>query len=347
MPLQGLTIVDLSHYLAGSLATVVLADLGARVVKVESSARPDGIRRRVPRHGGTMRRPVSYQLLRDKEVLDLDLKSPEGRARLAELVRGSSVVVENFSAGTLDRLGVGWSWLRAVDPAVSLVSIRAFTTGSALDAIKAGAPSIQAMTGVDALLGTQDGQPLALGRPVGDMIAGVNAALAVLTCHRASRERGEGCHVTVGIDRSLRELFFPEMATAAASASPHGFYRCRGADEWLAVTCAGDAEWRALARAVAGTDLAADPRFADPFRRALNAGALDDVLAESFGRLSLDEAVDRLTGRGVSFMPLLSPERQLREEIFTAHHAIRYRRDDDVGAYPTVRHVFGEPWPRT
>ncbi|GAA1740133.1 CaiB/BaiF CoA transferase family protein [Luedemannella helvata] len=341
--LRGLTVIDLSHYLAGSTATVILADLGARVIKVESSGRPDGIRRQIPRPAGTMRRPVSYQLIRDKEHLDLDLKSAAGRSRLEDLVRESDVLVENFSAGTLDRLGIGFAWLSSVNPALSLVSIRAFTTGTDLDAIKAGAPSIQAMTGVDAALGTMDGRPLALGRPTGDMVAGIDAALAVVAAWRRARVTGRGGHVTVGIDRALRQLFVAGMAGqgrhgAGPTGCPHAFFRCRGHEEWLALSCNSEAEWRALVAATVGDRVGNDPRYADRFLRKVNSEALHREFDQWFEGITLADAVDRLSGRGVTFMPLLAPERQLTTELFSAAATIVVRPDDEVGDHPTVRH---------
>lgn len=350
LPLDGLTVIDLSHYLAGSMATVLLADLGARVIKVESARRPDGIRRIIPRTQGTMQRPISYQLLRDKELIDLDLKSEAGRDALAVLVREAHVVLENFSPGTLERLGVGLGWLQRTNPAVSLVSIRALTTGTDLDRVKAGAPSIQAMTGVDDALGLVDGEPLALGRPTGDMVAGLNAAAACISAWRRAAKQGAGAHLTVGIDRSLWQLFFAALGDADAAAAavprtaergvPSGFYGTADGI-WIALSCIDDAGWLAFAEAVGGAGLRADPRFADGFLRTVNAVALAQTVAEWCADQSVDELRTALSVAGVSCQPLLAPAEQLTSNLFASRGSIEWRSDELVGEHPVVLHRFG------
>jgi formyl-CoA transferase len=304
----------------------------------------------MPRTQGAMQRPISYQLLRDKELVDLDLKSEVGRDALAVLVRDAHVVIENFSSGTLDRLGVGLDWLQRINPAVSLVSIRALTTGTDLDRIKAGAPSIQAMTGVDDALGLVDGEPLALGRPTGDMVAGLNAAAACISATRRAAAHGVGAHLTVGIDRSLWQLFFAALGDADTTAAtaprtaeggvPSGFYGTADGS-WIALSCTDDAGWLALAEVVGGAQLRADPRFADGFLRRVNADALAQTMAEWCAEQSVDEVMTALSAAGASCQPVLAPAEQLTSSLFASRGSIEWRPDELVGGHPVVLHRFG------
>src|SRR5688572_19753582 len=182
-PLAGLTVLDLTLALAGPFATFLLAGLGARVIKIENPDAPDPCRTNPPyigRDGVSLGRTrpddVSVSVLnrlRGKYAVALDLKQPGARDVFADLLRQADVVVENFSAGTMDRLGVGYAFGRSINPRVIYCSISGFGAGKTTGTGKAMDSIIQALSGLMMTSGTATDPPVRVGVPVADLIAPV------------------------------------------------------------------------------------------------------------------------------------------------------------------------------
>ncbi|HEY8120325.1 MAG TPA: CoA transferase [Myxococcota bacterium] len=281
LPLEGVRIADLTMMWAGPYATRVLAEMGAEVVKIESPRAWDNVRTLLP-----IDHPQPWNASwyfndygRDKKSLTLDLAQPRGRELFLRFVAKCDVVIENYRAEVLDKLGVGYEVLRSARPDVILVSMAGFgKTGPERDLVGFG-PIVEMMGGMSSLTGYgDDGVPYKTGVSYGDPIGGLAAVGAVVLALLQRRRTKRG----VWIDLAQRETMAQMLGEAFAAASlrgerpvhygnrhpvwaPQGVYPVVGADQWLAISVRDDAEWRALSGAIGAPELAG---LALPERRA-------------------------------------------------------------------------------
>lgn len=271
-PLSGVRILDVTTMLAGPYATRLLADLGAEVIKVEGPGRYDLTRGPTGRDPKARVYPAgepgdepfnrsSYfnELNRNKLGLSLDLKLPEGASTFFRLTAEADVVIDNFSAGTMHRLGFGYDALKNVNPNVVAASMPSFgSEGPWKDRVAYGS-TIEMLSGFGALSGYPDGWPMTSGITYGDPVSGVHGAFAVLAALEQRAEgRGGQC-----IDVSQLECLVgllgetvasvartrtqpPRLGNASSECAPSGVYRCAGADDWLAIEVATESQWAAL-----------------------------------------------------------------------------------------------------
>ncbi|HEX2049385.1 MAG TPA: CaiB/BaiF CoA-transferase family protein [Actinomycetota bacterium] len=282
-PLDGLRVLDLSRLLPGGYATLMLADLGADVVKVEEPGRGDYVRWTPPAAGEHSAAHVA--LNRNKRSLALDLKSPDGVALLRELVAGFDVVVESFRPGVMDRLGVGYGALRAANPALVYCAI----TGYGQDGPRAGVAGHDAnyvgYAGVLSMTGPGDGTPVLPGVQIGDLGGGGMAAVVAVLAALARRARtGEGDFCDVSMTDGVVSWLSLHAAAYVATGSPpragraplNGGWPCysvyRAADGHVTVAALEPRFWDALCAALGRPDLAGDA-YATGARR-------DEVVAE-------------------------------------------------------------------
>jgi crotonobetainyl-CoA:carnitine CoA-transferase CaiB-like acyl-CoA transferase len=196
-PLEGAVVLDLSHFLAGPFCSQLLADLGARVIKIEP--RTGDMTRDLPPYfvHGTSEYFLSVN--RNKESIVIDLKHPEGKELFLQLVRVAEIVLENFRPGVLARLGIDYHELQKENPAIVLCSI----TGFGLDTSDPGRPAydmiVQALSGVMSLTGEPERFSLRAGVPIGDLGAGMLGAVGALAALTSARSSGEGSHVDISM----------------------------------------------------------------------------------------------------------------------------------------------------
>ena len=219
-PLAGLTVLDLTLALAGPFATFLLAGLGARVIKIENRESPDPCRENPPylgRDGVSLGRArpddvsvSALNRLRGKYGVTLNLKQPGARDVFADLVRQADIVVENFSAGTLDRLGVGYSFARAINPRVIYCSVSGFGATQAPGTGKAMDNIIQALSGLMMTSGSPEDPPVRVGVPVADLVAPVFGVVGILAALRQREASGSGQHVDVSMLGVLTSLVAAE-----------------------------------------------------------------------------------------------------------------------------------------
>jgi crotonobetainyl-CoA:carnitine CoA-transferase CaiB-like acyl-CoA transferase len=277
-PLHGLRVVDLSTMLAGPYATMLLADLGAEVIKVEPP-RGDGTRRAGPYRpeDGRVGLAGYFQSVnRGKHGVVLDLKAPSDVERLLTLVRQADVLVENYSSGVMDRLGLGYERLAAENPRLVYAALRGFgdprTGASPYAAWPAFDIVAQAMGGFLGITGTADGSPVKSGPGVGDIFPAVLLTVGVLAAVHHARETGQGQFVDVAMYDailSLCERMVYQHSYTGEVPRPQGnghplfspFDIFPTADGWVAVAAPHDGHWRLLAEAIGGAELADDPRF--------------------------------------------------------------------------------------
>jgi len=269
--LQGVVVLDLTRFFSGPQATLLLAGLGAEVIKIDDPATGDPTAFAPPFAGpegvSFQRRTDSDMGLaylkrqRGKKSTTLNLKSPRGREIFLQMVAHADVVVENFSAGVADRLGIGYAQLREANPRIIHCGISGYGATGPDRHMKAYDLMVQAAVGMMTITGTPESGPTKAGTPLSDAISGTFAAFGIVSAlfHRA--ETGEGQSVDVSMADGLFSLLFdepldcyerlglaPQQGNRIMRFSPFNSYRT--ADGWVAIGCATDAEWNALRSAM-------------------------------------------------------------------------------------------------
>ena len=290
MPLEGVTVLDLSHALAGPHCSTLLADFGARVIKLETPGAGDIARAwGAPLPGGENSYFVG--LHRNKQGISIDLKSEEGKALFFRLAEKSDVILENFRPGALDKLGLGYEAVRARNRGIVYCSVSGFGQDgpyrdrAALDLI------VQAESGMISVTGAQGSHGSRCGVSVADLTAGMYAAFGVLLALRVKERTGEGQRIDVSMlegQMSLlsvmisayladREVPVP-MGTAYKALLPYQTFRTQTRD--LALAVGSHKLWKVFCPAIGRPDLADDPRFAANGLRVRHRAQLVDIIQQ-------------------------------------------------------------------
>lgn len=271
LPLAGLTVVDLTRVLAGPYCTMMLADLGARVIKIENPEGGDDSRHVGPFVDGESAYFASVN--RNKESIALDLKSPRDREVLAAMIAGADVLVENFRAGVMEKLGFTWEALHAANPRLVYASISGFgQTGPYRDR-PAYDMVVQAMGGLMSVTGQTGGAPVRVGVSIGDLGAGLYAAIGIQSALLKRSRTGLGERVDIGMldcQVALLENAIARHSATGAVPAPLGtrhpsitpFDMFKTADGFIVIAAGNDTLFQKLCAALGQPDLAADPRFA-------------------------------------------------------------------------------------
>ena len=263
--LAGVRVVDLSMGWAGPLAARHLADMGADVIKVEGCVRFDWWRgweatQEWIDSDGAEKNPAFNMVNRNKRELTLDLSTPEGAALLKRLVALSDVVVENYSAGVLPKLGLDYAALAEANPALVMISMPAFGTDGPWRGYRAYGSTVEQASGLPHLSGTPEHPPTMMHVALGDPVGGMNGAAALLTALRAKKRSGRGQYLDLSQSQSLFPLGIQGILTQSATGetpprlgnrsprhAPHGVYPCAGDDEWITIAVLTEAQWGAFA----------------------------------------------------------------------------------------------------
>jgi crotonobetainyl-CoA:carnitine CoA-transferase CaiB-like acyl-CoA transferase len=354
-PLAGVRVIDLTRALAGPFCTLALAGLGADVIKVEDPSGGDISRGNAPYVGEdgitlVASGPEDFSLsilnrCRGKRSLTLNLKHPEAREVFADLVRGADVVVENFSSGTADRLGVGYAAARAANPAIIYCSISGFGAGND-PGVRAMDTIIQALSGVMLTSGGAGDPPVRVGVPMADVMAPVWAVVGILAALAHRHRTGEGDHVDVSMLGVLTSLVATEDWSALERLgqplrtgptlprlAPFGLYRC--ADGWLSLVAPQEKLAASLFTVMGRPDLLEDPRFANRDARVVHDRELTAEIEAWSTTLTADEAVAALLAAGVPAAPVRRPQDAVkdprvvaREETLPVEHPAYGAIDD-------------------
>jgi CoA:oxalate CoA-transferase len=340
-PLSGVRVLDLSRILSGPFGTMLLADLGADVVKVERPGRGDPARTLGPMVDDQAAYFMSVN--RGKRSIAIDLSQQEGRRLVRDLVPHFDVLVENFVPGAMARWGIDFESLRGVNPRLIYASISGFgQTGPdaqrpALDIV------VQAMGGMMSVTGAPDGPPLRPGASLGDSVAGLFATLGIVTALYQRDRTGEGQHIDLSMldcqATMMENAFARYFATGVVpgrmgSRHPEAvpFQAFATADRYIVVALLTDDRdtWRRFCEALTRPDLADDERYSDNRGRVLHADVLIRELDAAFGQATAGEWIDRLTGAGIPCGPVNdiaeaaeSPLIGHREMIRSIPHASR------------------------
>jgi crotonobetainyl-CoA:carnitine CoA-transferase CaiB-like acyl-CoA transferase len=288
--LENLRIVDFSRVLAGPLATMVLADLGARVTKVERPDLGDDTRAWGPPYDASGVATYFQSVNRNKDSVTLDLRDARDVERAKELVLSADVLVENFRPGLMDELGLGYETLRAERPALVYCSITGFGAATPEAAALPGYDLlVQALGGLMSITGTPDGEPQKIGVALVDVICGLFASVGILAALRHREQCGEGQRVEVdllscllaalvnqGSAFTVAGVVAQRMGNAHPSVAPYDLFAAADGDLVLAVGT--DGQFRALTDVLGCPELVADERFATNSARVANRQALHERL---------------------------------------------------------------------
>lgn len=319
-PLDGIRVVDLTSHLAGPYCTMLLADMGADVIKVERPGLGDETRKSPPFVSGE---GAAFMIVnRNKRSIVLDLKTDEGRANCMRLVEQADVLVENYRPGVADRIELGWEQLHTVNPRLVYCSISGFGQTGPFSAKGGFDLMAQAMSGLMAVCGQADGGPLRLPIPISDLCGGMNGAFGVVNALYARERTGRGQRVDTSLYESALAMGPYEAAEYFTSgqaprrlgqahrlAAPYQIFPT--SDGWVAIGAATQVFWERLCQLMGVSELAADPRFDTGAKRVENYDALIEILSVHLGKETADEWIRRLDEAGIPVAPVLSHEQAL------------------------------------
>lgn len=319
LPLADVEIVDLTQAWIGPFATMLLADLGASVIKIESHRRPDVWRRWLaspvpmanPPPGLLNSSPNYNSVNRNKRSLCLDLKTEEGKDLLRRLAAGADVVMENFTPRVMERFGLEWPELSTENPGLVMTHWSGFGKTGPLSDYKANGTSIEALAGWDWLHRYPGGDPMVMGFYQADAITGMQMAATTLVALFHSRRTGKGQSIDGSMIEAaagylgevLLDAFLGGEQTppgnGALDIAPHGVYPCAGDDRWIAVAVESDEMWRRLV-AISGSRSLADPAFDRHTDRIASARKLDTAMAEWTCTQRAEHVMEQLQAGGIA-----------------------------------------------
>lgn len=319
-PLSGVRVLEFGQIAAGPFTGSVLADLGADVVKVERPDGGDGMRNWPPLTGnddGVVFSENFASLNRNKRSITADLKNPEEVARLLELCKRADIIVENFRAGVLPRLGLGYDDVRAVNPRMVYCSISGYGSKGPYSGKGAFDVTVQGMSGLMSVTGEAGAPPVKCGVPVGDFCAGLYAAYTITAALLKARESGEGAFIDcsmlgslIGVAALQTSEYFgtgraPQpLGSAHPRNAPYQAYRA--SDDYFIIAAGNDKLWHEVAEAVGLPELKDDPRFGSQLDRARNQGILLEILGQRFANRTASEWLAEMDSRGVPCAPINS-----------------------------------------
>ena len=330
LPLEGIRVLDLTAWWAGPSGAGILATLGADVTHVESTRRIDGMRQTGGMFFGTYERWWEYSSFFlaaniNKTDVTLDLDRPEGRALALELVAQADIVIENFTPRVIEAFDLNWDVISAVNPQAVMVRMPAFGLDGPWRDRPGFAQTMEQITGLAWMTGHPEDQPRIQRGPC-DPNGGLHAAFAAMIGLERRARTGAGCLIEAPmfeaalnvaaepvIEWSANGLLVEREGNRSPYAAPQNLYPCVGVENWLAVSCATDDQWRALAHAIGRADLADDPTLATLADRRRAHDRLDDVIAAWAADREVADAVEELVAAGV-------PAAVVRDNRRTAGH---------------------------
>ncbi|HEU0159620.1 MAG TPA: CoA transferase [Hyphomicrobiaceae bacterium] len=348
-PLSGITVIDLTRVLAGPFCTFLLADLGARVIKVEQPGKGDDSRAYGPFINGKSGYFVAQN--RGKESIALDLKAAGDVAILHRLLRKADVLVENFRPGAMDRLGFGFAAVHARRPSLVYCSISGFgSTGPQKD--RPGYDVIvQGEAGVMDLTGPQDGAPYKVGTAIGDLVSGLTASQGILAALYAAKATGKGQHVSVSMYEVVAALLtFNASIYFATGQSPRRrgnehptivpYETFEASDGWINLGVANDELWQRFCRGAERPDLAEDSRFAKASDRVRNRDALVPLIRALIKERSRDDWMARMDKAGVPSGAIRSVGEVCDGDLLSARDMIAAMPHPNAGTVKAVKNAM-------
>ncbi|MPZ45756.1 MAG: CoA transferase [Betaproteobacteria bacterium] len=352
LPLAGVRVIDFTQVVAGPYCTMMLADMGAEVVKIERAGHGDDLRRTVPYKGREGHQDYFNALNRSKKSVALDLKHEKHRAVALRLIERADVVVENFSPGTVDRLGVGWDAASQINPKLVYCSLSGFGQTGPYRSRLALDPIIQAVSGVMSVTGFPDGQPTMVGAPLADVIAGMFSAYAIVNALRLVTDDGGGQYIDLSMQDALLAsvgtrmgetlqagIAPPRLGNENPLRVPANTYRTAD-DVYIAVMVHDQDQWKPFCQALGKEAWVDDPRFATMAVRVQNRQQMNNLVAARFAEHDSAYWAARLSEYRLPFAPV-NDYAQALEDPQVAHRGL-VRELEHPGS-GKIR-VVGPPW---
>ncbi|OGL38085.1 MAG: hypothetical protein A2042_07005 [Candidatus Schekmanbacteria bacterium GWA2_38_11] len=362
--LKGIRVLDLTRVIAGPFCSMMLGDLGAEVIKVETPGGGDPSRSLGPPF---CKGESGYfmSLNRNKKSLVVDLKKPEGKGIFYDLVKVSDIVLENFRYGVADKLGIGYEKLKEINPKIIYCAITAFGENGPYRDIPGYDLTMQAISGEISLTGEPDGPIVKMGVPMGDLGGSFFGAVGILGALFAREREGKGRKIDIGLfDTQLSLLTYhsapfllegnkeknPE-GTGHPNIVPYRMYKTR--DIQVVVAILGEGFWLKLCDILEIPEISKDPRFEINRKRAENRKELEPILEAAFMRKSGRELVKKFYEIGIPGAPvntiaeaLSEPQVESREMIITVDHPVCGKvklLGNPIKIYDTPKETFAPP----
>jgi len=338
-PLDGVRVLDLTTMVAGPTATMMLADQGADVIKVENPA-GDLMRRLAKGRNGVSASFLSCN--RNKRAIAVDLKTAEGHAIIEKLIAAAAVLVHNFRPGAAERIGLGEDAVRAIRPDIIYVSISGFGEKGPYAGQRAYDPVIQALSGLADIQRDRDtGRPRMVRTIIADYTTGLTTAQAITAALFARQRSGEGQHVRIAMLDAMIAYLWPEAMASLTyvgderdpsdgDVGPDLIFATQ--DRYITAGALSDDEWAGLCRALKREDLMDDLRFKTAHARTVNAVERRELVSAELEKWTADEILSRLLANDVPSAPVRSrfellQEPQVREnQILEEHDSAKFGR---------------------
>jgi len=332
LALEGIRVIDCSISWATPLATSILGDMGAEVIKVESIQRLDVWRTasplRVNEDGWWERSPNWNTVNRNKLGITLDLTSSRGAELFKRLIKIGDLVMENYTPRVMANFGLDYPILKEVNPTIVMISMPGWGMTGPWRDYTGFAPSVEQMSGMPQLVGYLDGSPLmhGLGLALADPVAGLYGAFAAAIALKQRRRTGHGQYLDLAqnealsciigdaiMDFTLNKRVQGRRGNRHPFMAPHGCYRCAGQDNYIAIAISSDKQWASFVQAIGGPAWCKDDRFTNSMGRLANQDELDKLIEEWTIGHGDCEVMHLLQRAGVAAAPVLSPPAMLEE----------------------------------
>lgn len=330
--LEGLRVVEFAAALAGPWIGRIMAFCGAEVIRVESRKRPDVVRGYVPPWAPEMGvQPQLSPWFTDwnagKRFVALDLTRPQALEIARRLVSACDVVIENYSAGVMEKLGLGYSELRRVKPDVVMISTSGYGDRGPHHRYITWGPNIEALSGLSNLSGFPGRECTMTQYAYPDTLSALHGLFAVMCALDHRSRTGEGQYISLSQTEATIAVIGDVMMDYLANgrepqslgnrslhAAPHGCYRCKGEDRWCAVAVFGEAEWKSFCEVLGRPEWLIDPRFSTLSSRLQNAEVLDELIVQWTAGLTDYEVMSALQAAGVAAGVVQNTEDQLKRD---------------------------------
>lgn len=354
-PLSGVRVVDFGQVILLPFATRWLAWLGAEVILIESKSR--AFQRVTPPFANNrsgLNTGARFNTMNNNKLgCTLNLKAPEAVVLVKRLVAKSDVVTENFSTGTMDKLGLGFESLSKINPSLIYLSASAFGRTGAWSNYIGYHSSVNAFSGFAQITGYENGPPRLLGAVLPDTIGGMYITYALLLSLLSRQRTGKGAFIDFSMlegmlslmpqpimDFTLNRKEWTRVGNRDAVKTPHGIYRCMGEDRWVAISIGSQAEWQRFCMALGHQEWTTDSRFLDEVNRHSNAAALDSLIERWSETQDARSAAKRLQDVGVAAGPVLGVGELLDDAQLKARGFVVEVDHPESGPRKTV----GLPW---
>ena len=351
--LDDVRVLDLTHFYNGPYAALVLGFFGAEVIKIEPPELGERARTIFPIPGVANESYPFVMLNSNKKGVTLNLKAPRGQELFKQLVQDADVVVENFTAGVMDRLGLGWDVLKQINPRLVYASSTGYGRSGPYSAYPAFDPIVQAMSGLMSATGAPDGPPTKAGTPIMDILGGIHFATGILVALRQRDRTGEG----VFMETSLYESAIGPMASLIAAYlgqgetyeragnsvpghifSPYNCYPTQ--DGYVLLLVLDDQRWQALCTLMDRQELSDDPKFATKAERSKRWEELDDIVSAWTKQHTKQDVMERCSTVGITCGTVKEVAELLSEPYLRTRGILQDISHPMAGTVP----IPGPPW---